>query len=109
MGKEGQNCSKQNMSEISKDNLSAAQRKLSMDLLVSIGSANNKENHLVYVYITTREGADPAVINPYVSNITNTDPANHLFVAWMNVSNLTELASLDSVQSIRTVTPPITR
>ena len=109
MGKEGQNCSKQNMSEISKDNLSAAQRKLSTDLLVAIGSANNKENHLVYVYITTREGADPAVINPYVSNITNTDPANHLFVAWMNINNLTALASLDSVQSIRTVTPPINR
>ena len=102
-------CIKQNVSEISKDNLTTAQRKLSTDLLLAIGSGNNKENQLVYVYITTREGADPAVINPYVSNITNTDPANHLFVAWMNVNNLTALASLDSVQSIRTVTPPINR
>lgn len=102
-------CIQQNMSEISKDNLTTAQRKLSTDLLLAIGSGNNKENQLVYVYITTREGADPAVINPYVSNITNTDPANHLFVAWMNVNNLTALASLDSVQSIRTVTPPINR
>lgn len=102
-------CIQQNMSEISKDNLTTAQRKLSTDLLLAIRSGNNKENQLVYVYITTREGADPAVINPYVSNITNTDPANHLFVAWMNVNNLTALASLDSVQSIRTVTPPINR
>jgi len=102
-------CIKQNMSEISKDNLSTAQKKLSTDLLLAIGSGNNNENQLVYVYITTREGADPAVINPYVSNITNTDPANHLVVAWMNVNNLTALASLDSVQSIRTVTPPINR
>lgn len=102
-------CIQQNVSEISKDNLTTAQRKLSTDLLLAIGSGNNKENQLVYVYITTSEGADPAVINPYVSNITNTDPANHLFVAWMNVNNLTALASLDSVQSIRTVTPPINR
>ena len=102
-------CIKQNVSEIPKNNLTDSQKKLSTDLLLASGSGENKENQLVYVYITTSEGADLAVINPYVSNITNTDPANHLFVAWVNVTNLTALASLDSVQSIRTVTPPINR
>ena len=102
-------CIQQNVSDISKENLTDAQKKLSTDLLLAIGSGNTTENPLVYVYITTREGADPAVINSFVLNSTTTDPANHLVVAWMNINNLTALASLDSVQSIGTVTSPINR
>jgi len=104
-----QNCSKQYLLKTSKDNITEAQKKLSTDLLQLIGSDNKTENQLVYVYITTRERADSALINQYIWNITNTDPANHLVVAWINVDNLTVLASLDSVQSIRTVTSPINR
>ena len=105
----GQECRLGNITTLSKGNLSTAQQKLSTDLLQEIGSDNKTENQLVYVYITTSEHADPALINSYVWNITNTDPENHLVVAWINANNLTALASLDSVQSIRTVTSPINR
>jgi len=105
--KNGQACYLENLSSTSKTNLTDAQKKLSSDLLQVIGSGNKSEP--VYVYITTSRPTDPALITPYVCNITNTDPANHLVVAWININNLTALASLDSVQSIRTVTPPINR
>jgi hypothetical protein len=138
--KDGQNCSKQNVSGISKDNLSNAQKKLSTDLLLLTGSIDfstgmnrdaleqqMKQNHqliwiditgsktenktdypVVYVYIKTDEKIDAGILNPYVWNITDTDPANKLVVAWVNVTNLTTLASLDFVQSIQTVMPPMT-
>ena len=138
--KEGQNCSKQNVSVISKDNLSNAQKKLSTDLLLLTGiidfstgmnrdaleqqmkqdhqlmwldltgskTENKTDNAVVYVYIKTREKIDTGLFDPYVWNITNTDPANQLLVAWVKVTNLTTLASLDSVLSIQTVIPPMT-
>jgi hypothetical protein len=138
--KEGENCSTQNGSVISKDNLSNAEKKLSADLLLLTGSIDfstgmtrnaleqqMKQNHqlmwiditgsktenktdypLVYVYIKTHEKIDAGNLDPYVWNITNADPANKLVVAWVNVTNLTTLASLDFVQSIQTVIPPMT-
>ena len=63
---------------------------------------------LVYVYITPRENANQSLIKSNVWNITNTDPSFNLIVAWVDVDNLLNLASIDSVKSIRTVTPPIT-
>ena len=138
--KDGQDCSKQHVSIISKANLSNAEKKLSTDLLQLSGSINfptgmnrdaleqqMKQDHqlmwiddtgsktenktdypVVYVYINTREKIDTGLLDPYVWNITNADPANQLVVAWVNVSNLTTLASLDSVLSIQTVIPPMT-
>ena len=138
--KDGLNCSKQNVSVISKDNLSSAEKKLSTDLLLLTGSigfpvgmnidvlekqmnqdhqlmwldstgskTENKTDYpVVYIYINTREKIDAGLLDPYVWNITNTDPTNQLVVAWVNVTNLTTLASLDSVQSIQTVMPPRT-
>jgi len=69
---------------------------------------NKTDNAVVYVYIKTREKIDTGLFDPYVWNITNTDPANQLLVAWVKVTNLTTLASLDSVLSIQTVIPPMT-
>ena len=138
--KEGQNCSKQNISVISKNNLSIAEKKLSTDLLLLTGSIdfptgmtrdmleqqmkqdhqlmwiditgskteNKTDNAVVYVYIKTGNKIDADLLESYVWNVTNTDPANQIFVAWMNVNNLTTLASLDSVLSIQTVVPPLT-
>jgi len=135
-----QYCSKQNVSVISKDNLSNAEKKLSTDLLLLTGSIdfpagmnrdaleqqmkqdhqlmwiditgskteNKTDNAVVYVYIKTREKIDTGFLDPYVWNITNTDPANQLVVAWVNVTNLTTLSSRDSVLSIQTVIPPMT-
>jgi hypothetical protein len=64
---------------------------------------------LVYVYITTSENANTANINAFVWNVTDTDPVNHLVAAWMDVNNLTLLASFDFVRSIRSVIPPVTK
>jgi len=139
--KEGQDCSKQNGSIISKDNLSDAQKKLSTDLLLLTGSIdfltgtnrdaleqqmkqdhqlmwidengttseNKTDNAVVYVYIKTRENVDAGLLDPYVWNLIDADPSNQLVVAWVNVTNLTTLASIDSVLSIQTVIPPETR
>jgi hypothetical protein len=138
--KEGQDCSKQNVSIISKANLTDAEKKLSTDLLQLIGvidfptgmnrdalerqmkqahqlmwidttgkkTENKTDYPVVYVYIKTREKIDAGFLDPYVWNVTNADPANQLIVAWVNVPDLTTLASLDSVLSIQTVIPPLT-
>jgi hypothetical protein len=118
--------------QVQKDNLSVAQKKLSTDLLqltdsrfLPVGMTHDalelqmernrqlthgaeKGDTLVYVYIKTSENADTTSINAVVYNVTNADPANHLVVAWVDIRNLINLASLDSVQSIQTVTPPMT-
>lgn len=138
--KEGQYCSQQNISSISKANLSEAGKKLSTDLLLLTGSENfpqgmnkdileqqMKQDHqliwidhagniseyetddaVVYVYIKFRENINAGLLDSFAWNVTNTDPANHLVVAWVDVKNLTTLASDDSVQSIQTVLPPRT-
>jgi len=129
----GQNCQPENGTPLSKENLSTAQKKLSTDLLqltdnsyLPLGLTHDamvlqmEQNHqlthvaetgntLVYVYIKTSDNADITNINKSVWNVTNTDPANHLVVAWVDVNNLINLASLDSVQSIRSVIPPMTQ
>lgn len=72
---------------------------------------NEKSNahKLVYVYIKTRDNTDLTLLKTNVWNITDTDSHNNLVVAWVDTNNLINLASLDSVQSIRTVTPPMTK
>jgi hypothetical protein len=128
----GQKCPTGNSTLLSKDNLTQTQKKISTDLLqltdsryLPVGMTRDalelqmEQNHqlthvaqtgetLVYVYIQTSASADTTPINSSVWNVTNSDPANHLVVAWVDVSNLINLASLESVQSIQTVTPPIT-
>jgi hypothetical protein len=71
--------------------------------------ANGTSGHkLVYVYISTRENADQNAIKANVWNITHSDPDFNLIVAWVDADNLMNLASIESVKSIRTVMPPIT-
>ena len=129
--KEGLDCNIQNVSIISKDNLTDAQKKLSTDLLQLTDSryllvgmtldalklqmeknhqltyATETGNTLVYVYIKLSENADTASINTFVNNVTNSDPANHLVVAWVDSNQIINLASLNSVRSIQSVTPPV--
>ena len=129
----------QNISVISKYNLTPGEKKLSTELLLLTGSIDfppginrdaleqqMKQDHqimwidsmgsktenktdypVVYVYIKTREKIDAGLLASYAWNITNTDPANHIVVAWVNVTNLVTLASLDSVQSVQMVIPPL--
>jgi len=128
----GQECRPITGTTLSKGNISTAQKKLSTDLLqltdsryLPVGMTPDalelqmEQNHqlthvaetgdtLVYVYITTSENANTANINAFVWNVTDTDPVNHLVAAWMDVNNLTLLASFDFVRSIRSVIPPVT-
>jgi hypothetical protein len=70
---------------------------------------DKKSGHpLVYVYIQTSGTTGAAPFRAYLWNVTDTDAENRLVVAWVNPGNLTALASMDSVRSIRTVTPPVT-
>jgi hypothetical protein len=120
---------------ISRENLTSAQKKLSTDLLqltepeflpplLSLETLEHQmeQNHqlvritvdgtqrtLVYVYISTTEHADLDIIRAEAWNVTDVDAANHLVVAWVDMENLTNLASFDTVRSIRTVMPPITQ
>jgi hypothetical protein len=70
---------------------------------------NNARHALVYVYIKTTENAYPNIINSYVWNITDKDPANGIIVAWVDVRKILELASLDGVQSLQTVVSPVSK
>ena len=129
--KEEQDCNIQKVSIISKDNFTDAQKKLSTDILQLTDSrylpvgmtldalklqmeknhqltyATETGNTLVYVYIKMSENADTASINSFVYNVTNSDPANHLVVAWVDSNQIINLASLNSVRSIQSVTPPV--
>ena len=115
------------------ESLSPAERKISTDLLQLTGSRSlppgmtrvsledqMEQNHqltheagtgktLVYVYIQMNEAADTTSLGAWVWNVTNSDPAYHLVVAWVDVNKLTDLASLESVRSIRTVSAPVNR
>jgi NhaP-type Na+/H+ and K+/H+ antiporter len=62
---------------------------------------------VVNVYIKTITSSPTNLVNPYIWNISNADQANALIVAWVEPDNLLKLASLDDVQSIRTVLPPV--
>lgn len=117
----------------SKEDLTPAQSKISTDLLQLMGlralppsltrvalENQMEQNHqlthvagtgetLVYAYIQTTDSADPTPVDSLVWNVTNRDPPGHLVVAWVDVNILEKLALLESVRSIRTVSPPITR
>jgi hypothetical protein len=127
----GQECRLINDTPFSKENLTTAQKKLSTDILQLTDSRylptglthealelQMEQNHqvthvaetgntLVYVYIKTSKNTDTATINAFVWNVTDTDPVNHLVVAWMDVNNINQLASFDFVESIESVTPPL--
>ena len=114
-------------------NLTLADAKLSTDLLQLMGrkdlpagmtrgmleqqmEQNRQVTHatgtgetLVYVYVQTTGTADLALLTPYVWNITSSDPAHGLVVAWVDAGKLEKLASLEPVRTIRTVSPPTTR
>lgn len=64
---------------------------------------------LVYVYISLIPPAATQVINAYAQEVTGRDEENHLAAAWVPVSNLEAIASLDGVRQIRTVLPPRVR
>jgi hypothetical protein len=76
---------------------------------VSLGSDGRVAGDLVYVYVYLKPPARTQTIEPHVWEVTDRDEENHLAVAWVEVKDLEELASLESVRTIRTVMPPVVR
>ncbi len=60
-----------------------------------------------YVYIELRPGTDFSILEPYVTDITDTDREEDLAVAHVPVDQLLALAARDDVTCITPVRPPI--
>jgi len=76
---------------------------------VSPATGGRVAGDMVYVYVHLKPFAETRTIDPYVREVTNRDEENHLAVAWVEVTDLETLASLEEVRTIRTVMPPIFR
>jgi len=63
-------------------------------------------DEMVYVYIYLKEGVDIYYADGLLKHINDRDPDNHLLAAWIEVKQLTKLASLEGVRTIKTVLPP---
>jgi hypothetical protein len=136
----GQTCPPEIAPGLSKENLTASQKKMSTDLLqltgiIGLPSGMTKDafeqqmkqgrqlkwvddtgavtndtktgRKVVQVYIKTISNSSSNVIYAYIWNVSNADPSNALIAAWVEPENLPKLASLDEVQSIQTVMPPV--
>lgn len=64
---------------------------------------------LVHVYVSFYPENETTSADPYVENVTGRDEEKHLMAAWVRVDTLERLASLETVQGVRTVMPPIVR
>ncbi|WP_440955332.1 S8 family serine peptidase [Methanosarcina sp. Mfa9] len=64
---------------------------------------------LVHVYVRFYPGNGTDCADPYVEKVTGRDEENHLMAAWVRVDSFEQLASLESVQCVRTVMPPVIR
>jgi hypothetical protein len=63
----------------------------------------------VYCYVYLNNGYPTSVVNSFVEEVIDRDEKNNIAVVWMQVKNLENLASLNSVRMIRTVMPPVFR
>lgn len=64
---------------------------------------------LVHVYVRFYPGNGTDSADSYVEMVTGRDEENHLMAAWVRVDSFEQLASLESVQCVRTVMPPVIR
>jgi PGF-pre-PGF domain-containing protein len=112
---------------IDNSNLTEEQQKLSSELLGDVLGYNdiNSENvytnslgystdvvdqsaeQLVFVYISLLQGEQTSVIDSYVWNVTSRDEEHSLVAAWVDVSRLEEISSLEQVRNVRTVVQPV--
>ena len=70
------------------------------------GSGGRPEFSL-YVYIKLKEGSSTELLDPYVSKIENQDMEIGLVAAWVDITSIKKLASLDAVLGIQEVSPPV--
>ncbi|WP_209628819.1 S8 family serine peptidase [Methanofollis sp. W23] len=61
----------------------------------------------VYLYIWLKDGVSTEVVDPYVREVTDRDEDRHVAAAWVRVDRLKDLASLEDVRRIESVTPPV--
>lgn len=72
--------------------------------------SNNKEKSsedLVYVYIQLTETSDINAINAHLNQIIDQDDETHILAAWIEISKIEEIATLDEVLLIDPVVPPV--
>lgn len=61
----------------------------------------------VYVYIKLAKGSNSDILLPYVSQVANKDEGFGLVAAWVDIDSIDSIASLDEVESIKEVMPPM--
>ena len=62
---------------------------------------------LVYVYVYVTSGYSTHIVDPYAYEVTDRDETSNLAVAWVDITNLDNIASVDGVQVIQEVIPPV--
>lgn len=94
----------------SRDNLINTMTGLKQYTPANTVSKNGTMNdEMVYVYIYLVPTVSTHVIDAYAWDVTDRDENNHIAVAWIELKNIDALSSLPEVNSIQTVTPPMTR
>lgn len=63
----------------------------------------------INVYVKLKSGFKLSSLEPYLLKINNRDNATRLAAATVDVNRISELASLDAVESVSTIMPPIIR
>ena len=62
---------------------------------------------LAYVYVYMKPGFSTHIIDSIVYDVPNRDENSNLAVAWVDIQNLKNLASLNGVRTVSEVTPPV--
>lgn len=73
------------------------------------GGKGASQEDRVYVYIYLDNKTSLQAVEPYISEVVNTDMKNHLLTAWVAIDRLEGLSQLKGVKKIRLVDEPIIR
>ena len=92
--------------EDKKNNISCIEEKCSTPLIKLLSKNNQTNKNSICVYIYLKQSANLKFIETYVNEITKKDEKKNIVVGWVYQNNLKNLASLDSVCTIREVVPP---
>jgi hypothetical protein len=71
------------------------------------GQGRGSGEDLVYVSVSLQPGQETRVIDPFCWKVTDRDEEHSIAVAWVGVSQLITLASMDEVRTLQTVYPPV--
>ncbi len=79
---------------------------LANDRLV-VGKVDGVKTDLANVYVQYDSASDWESIEPYLAKVDNRDSDNKLAAVQVEVANLSKLAGLDGVCSVRSILPPV--